>query len=69
MISSLRLTPGKKTKTGIVWLLRLLVGATFVMSGLTKCIDLWGVVYKIEEYFIVWSIDLPLSLYVMTALD
>lgn len=68
MISSLRLTPGKKTKTGIVWLLRLLVGATFVMSGLTKCIDLWGVVYKIEEYFIVWSIDLPLSLYVMTAL-
>ena len=29
--------------------LRLAVGGTFVLSGLAKAIDIWGVGYKIEK--------------------
>jgi uncharacterized membrane protein len=40
----------------IVWSLRIIVGATFVISGVAKLIDLWGFIYKIEQYFRVWGI-------------
>ena len=33
----------------VVWGLRIVTGALFVMSGLVKVIDLWGFVFKIEE--------------------
>lgn len=52
----------------IVWVLRIIVGATFVLSGISKSIDIWGFAYKIEEYFIVWNINLPHTLYVIGAL-
>ncbi len=46
--------------TGIlVWLFRLLVGATFIVSGWAKSIDPWGFIYKIEEYFSVWGLYVP----------
>lgn len=51
-----------------VWIFRVVVGATFVMSGLAKSIDLWGFAYKIQEYFIAWGYELPYSLYVMAAM-
>ncbi len=54
--------------TLVVWVLRLFVGATFALSGFVKAIDLWGVTFKIEEYFIAWDITLPHSLYVMVSL-
>ena len=34
----------------LVWIFRLIVGATFVLSGFTKSIDVWGSYYKIAEY-------------------
>lgn len=40
----------------IVWSLRIIVGATFIISGVAKLIDLWGVIYKIELYFRLWGI-------------
>lgn len=46
----------------LVWLLRFIVGGTFVVSGLSKAVDVWGVMYKIEEYFTVWGIEVPGSL-------
>lgn len=50
--------PERKTLVkAIVWFLRIVVGATFVMSGLSKAIDIWGFVYKIEDYLAVWHID------------
>lgn len=52
----------------IVWILRLSLGGVFVLSGITKGIDLWGFIYKIEEYFSVWGIEQPRSLVVMAAL-
>lgn len=35
--------------------LRLLIGATFILSGFAKSIDPWGSVYKIGEYLAVWD--------------
>lgn len=45
--------------TWIVWTLRLLVGATFIVSGLAKVIDEWGFVYKIEQYLSIWDMAMP----------
>lgn len=63
-------TPGTigRTRQIIVWLLRIAVGATFIMSGLVKSIDLWGFSFKIEEYFLAWGWELPRSLYTMAAI-
>lgn len=63
-----KLKEHKKYLTLVVWLLRILVGATFAMSGFVKAIDLWGFTFKIEEYFLAWDMSLPHSLYVMAAL-
>ena len=52
----------------IVWTLRIVVGGVFIMSGLVKDIDLWGFVYKIEEYLTAWGIRQPRSMVVMAAL-
>lgn len=57
-----------QSRPWLVWLLRLVVGATFVVSGTAKNIDIWGFAYKIEEYFIVWNIDLPHTLFVIAAM-
>lgn len=40
----------------LVWVCRIAVGAVFIMSGLAKSVDLWGFVYKIEEYLSVWGL-------------
>lgn len=64
-------TPGQKIdrmRCCLVWLLRIAVGATFIMSGLVKSIDLWGFSFKIEEYFMAWGYELPRSLYLMAAI-
>lgn len=49
----------RENVTWIVWTLRVLVGATFVVSGLAKVIDEWGFVYKIEQYLSIWDISIP----------
>lgn len=46
-------------RTFLVWVCRIAVGVTFVMSGLAKTIDLWGFIYKIEQYLAVWQIPVP----------
>lgn len=51
----------------IVWLLRILVGATFVMSGFVKAIDPWGSIIKITEYINAWGIDVMPSLITLGA--
>jgi len=40
----------------------------FVLSGLTKSIDLWGFIFKIEEYLAVWHIWQPRSVIFMGAM-
>lgn len=46
-----------KLRPCAVWLLRIIVGATFIFSGFVKVIDPWGFVFKINEYLNVWSVD------------
>lgn len=50
-----------------VWICRILIGAVFIASGLAKSIDLWGTVYKIEEYLKVWHMWQPRSLVFMAS--
>lgn len=40
-----------------VWLLRIIVGGVFIISGFSKVVDPWGFVFKISEYLNVWGID------------
>lgn len=51
-----------------VWMLRLLVGGVFIMSGLVKMIDLWGFVFKIEEYLAIWNLTQPRTIVFMLAI-
>lgn len=69
MIRSKALLKSRQTRLDIcVWMLRILVGAVFVTSGLSKAIDLWGFVYKINEYLNAWGLDVPQSLCLMGAI-
>lgn len=40
----------KEMQYAIVWSLRVLVGAVFILSGFVKAVDPWGGLYKINEY-------------------
>lgn len=60
--------PLKKWEFWTVWAFRILVGALFIYSGFVKLIDLWGFIYKIEEYFNVWGVMMPRSVNLVGAL-
>lgn len=51
----------------LVWVMRFLVGGTFIVSGFTKSVDPWGTFYKIGEYLDVWNWDIPSSLNVLAS--
>lgn len=42
-----------------VWVARLIVGATFIISGWAKAIDPWGFAIKVSEYLNVWHLSIP----------
>ncbi|MCM1066921.1 MAG: DoxX family protein [Muribaculaceae bacterium] len=42
-----------------VWCARIIVGATFILSGWSKAIDPWGFMIKVEEYLAAWGWTLP----------
>lgn len=52
----------------LIWVLRIVVGGVFVMSGLAKMIDLYGFVFKIEEYLAAWGMTEPRSLVLIAAM-
>ena len=52
----------------ITWILRILIGGTFIISGLTKMIDVWGFTYKIEQYLNVWGWDVTRPIVVIVAM-
>lgn len=45
-------------KVVITWLMRLVVGGVFVVSGVVKGVDPWGSYYKIKEYLLAMNIPL-----------
>ena len=46
-----------QTKRAIVRVSRLILGALFIFSGLTKCIEPMGGAIKVEDYFVAWGWD------------
>ena len=52
----------------ITWILRILIGGTFIISGLTKMIDVRGFTYKIEQYLNVWGWDVTRPIVVIVAM-
>lgn len=40
-----------------VWIARLILGSTFLLSGVTKMVDPYGVIAKIEAYLLAWDLD------------
>ncbi|MDE5688955.1 MAG: DoxX family protein [Paramuribaculum sp.] len=51
-----------------VWIARLIIGGVFVVSGFAKADDLYGFIYKIEEYLEVWGWIQPRSLVLVGAM-
>lgn len=51
----------------VVWTLRVVIGGVFVVSGTTKCVDIWGFVFKLEEYLEVWNLSEPRSLVILAS--
>lgn len=45
-------------KEVITWIVRLIVGGTFVVSGFVKAIDPWGLLYKSDEYLAAMSLNI-----------
>lgn len=43
----------------IVWLMRIIIGGVFLISGLAKLIDPWGFIYKMDQYLAVWGFAFP----------
>ncbi len=52
----------KRLRIMTVWICRLLVGGTFIISGWAKAIDPWGFLIKASEYLQVWGLELPREL-------
>lgn len=45
----------KQSKQALFRILRVLLGALFIFSGLVKCIDPTGGAIKVEDYFVAWG--------------
>ncbi|MDE6049883.1 MAG: DoxX family protein, partial [Paramuribaculum sp.] len=59
--------PSLRTRI-IVWNLRIIVGAVFILSGFAKADDIYGFIFKIEEYLDVWGLSQPRSLVLVGAM-
>lgn len=55
----MKLSTRLRIRGALVWLARVIVGATFILSGWSKSIDPWGFVIKVGEYLDAWSLSLP----------
>lgn len=63
-------TEGQKRKMTVAAVLaaRVLTGGLFIFSGFVKAVDLWGFIFKIEEYFALVDFTAPRSVSLSFAL-
>ena len=50
-----------------IWAARIIAGSVFILSGITKAIDIWGFVFKINDYLAVWQMPQPHALVLIAA--
>lgn len=64
-------TPCSKWLSAAVILVRIIIGCTFIFSGVVKLIDPWGTAYKIEDYMMIANLRIisPLPLVMSIALS
>ncbi len=55
----MKLSTRLRIRCALVWIARIAVGATFIISGWAKAIDPWGFVIKVGEYLSAWDFALP----------
>ncbi len=49
---------GRKINTEIItWIVRIIVGGTFTVSGFVKAVDPWGLLYKSDDYLAALSLN------------
>lgn len=58
----------RRWEPAAIWALRIVIGATFVMSGFVKMIDPWGFLFKLEEYLSLWHMAQPRTIELIMAL-
>ncbi len=51
-----------------VWMLRIIVGGVFIVSGTSKMIDPFGFIYKVNDYLAVWQIGVPSGLVILATM-
>lgn len=52
----------------LIWVLRIVVGCVFVVSGIAKLIDPWGFIYKIDQYLMVWGMSMQRTITLVGAI-
>ncbi len=68
MKNILRFSCSPKFRLIATWICRLLVGATFIISGWSKAVDHWGFMFKIQDYLTAWNIhSVPHEIVLITA--
>ena len=63
-----RLIPDRFYKPYVVVMLRVVIGAIFIISGLSKAVDPWGFIFKLEDYFAVWNFTEPRTITLVVAI-
>lgn len=62
------LIPERFYKPYVVVMLRVVIGALFIVSGLSKTVDPWGFIFKLEDYFAVWNFTEPRTITLVFAI-
>lgn len=65
--NSLRKISELLSHPALIWVMRVLVGGIFILTGFVKSIDPWGSYYKIGEYLQAWGWEIPSQLVVIAA--
>ncbi len=60
--------PGRSYRAWVVVALRIVVGLLFVFSGFSKIVDIWGFIFKLEDYMAALGLTEPRTLLLVAAI-